>query len=262
MEIKIFENKRQMGAAAAAKAGNLLKDAIDRRGQAVFVAATGSSQFEFLEALARTPGIDWSKTVFFHLDEYIGLSATHPASFRRYLNERFIEHVYPGEVHLIQGDASDPQEECGRLNRLIAGYEVDVAFVGIGENGHLAFNDPPADFDTIEPFIIVDLDEACRRQQLGEGWFPSLDDVPRRAITMSIRQIMKTKAIICTVPDRRKAQAVEDCFTGEVSPLFPASILRQHPNTHIFLDSHSASGPTAARLAGTANFEIQWKQSP
>ena len=262
MEIKIFENKRQMGAAAAAKAADLFKDAIDRRGQVVFVAATGSSQFEFLEALARTPGIDWSRTTFFHLDEYIGLPASHPASFRRYLQDRLIEHVHPGEVHLIHGDASDPHEECGRLNRLIAGYEIDVAFVGIGENGHLAFNDPPADFQTEEPYIVVDLDEACRRQQLGEGWFSSFDEVPRRAITMSIQQIMKARAIICTVPDRRKAQAVKDCFTGEVGPFYPASILRQHPIAHIFLDSHSASGLTAARLAGTANFEIQWKQSP
>ena len=230
-----------MGQAAAAKAAALLRDAINRRGQAVFVAATGASQFEFLEALVSETGIDWSKTTLFHLDEYIGLPASHPASFRKYLQERLIQQVQPGEVHLIRGDAGDPQAECERLKRTIAAYKIDVAFVGIGENGHLAFNDPPADFITEEPFIIVDLDQACRRQQLGEGWFDSIDEVPAQAISMSIRQIMKARAIVCTVPDRRKAQAVHDCFSGEVSPRHPASILRQHPDAHIFLDSDAAT---------------------
>ena len=177
----------------------------------------------------------------FHLDEYVGLPETHRASFRGYLRERLIERVHPGTVYLIEGDAPDPQAECRRLNALIGEHEIDVSFVGIGENGHLAFNDPPADFEVTDPYIVVDLDEACRRQQLGEGWFASLDEVPRQAISMSIRQIMDSRAIICTVPDRRKAQAVHDCFTGEVTPLHPSSILRQHERAFLFLDAEAAS---------------------
>jgi glucosamine-6-phosphate deaminase len=230
-----------MAHAAARKAAQHLRDAITRQGCATFVAATGASQFEFLEVLAATPGIDWSRTMMFHLDEYIGLPGTHPASFRRYLKERLIRHVNPGEVNLIQGDANDPQGECNRLNHLISGTKLDVAFVGIGENGHLAFNDPPADFEVEDTYIIVGLDEACRRQQLGEGWFGALDEVPRRAISMSIKGIMSAQAIVCTVPDKRKAQAVRDCFTGEVSHLHPASILRKHANAHLYLDKMAAS---------------------
>ncbi len=241
MELFVFPTKLEMAQASATKAAELLKDAIARKGHATFVAATGASQFEFLDALTSMPGIDWSKTTMFHLDEYIGLPETHPASFRRYLKERLIDRVHPGTVHLIQGDAPDPQAECQRLNRLIRQYEIDVAFVGIGENGHLAFNDPPADFEVEDPYIIVELDEACRRQQLGEGWFASLDEVPQRAISMSIKQIMKSRAIVCTVPDRRKAQAVHDCLTGEITPLHPASILRQHERAYIFLDADAAS---------------------
>jgi glucosamine-6-phosphate deaminase len=230
-----------MAQAAAAKAADLLKGAIACKGHAAFVAATGISQFEFLDILISTPGIDWTRTAMFHLDEYVGLPEDHPASFRRYLRERLIERVHPGEVHLIQGDAPDPQAECQRLNRLIARHEIDVSFAGIGENGHLAFNDPPADFEVEDGYIVVELDEACRRQQLGEGWFASLEDVPRRAISMSIRQIMRSRAVICTVPDRRKAQAVHDCFSGEVTPLHPASILRRHACAYVFLDAEAAS---------------------
>jgi glucosamine-6-phosphate deaminase len=230
-----------MALAAAAKAGELLRDSIASKGRAAFVAATGASQFKFLDVLTSDPEIDWSRTSMFHLDEYIGLPETHLASFRRYLQERLIDRVHPGTVHLIQGDAPDPQAECQRLNRLIASFEIDVAFVGIGENGHLAFNDPPADFEVEDPYIIVVLDEACRRQQLGEGWFGALDEVPRRAISMSVRQIMRSRAIVCTVPDRRKAQAVYNCFTGEVSPRNPASILRQHERAYVFLDGDAAS---------------------
>ncbi len=241
MEIQIFPTKEEMGQAAAKKAAECLNEAIARKGHAVFVAATGASQFEFLDALTSIPDIDWSKTTMFHLDEYIGLPETHPASFRRYLKERLIDRVHPGTVYLIQGDAPDPEAECRRLNQIIADYEIDVAFVGIGENGHLAFNDPPADFEVEDPYIIVELDEACRRQQLGEGWFASFDEVPRRAISMSVKQIMKARNIVCTVPDRRKAQAVRDCLTGEVTPWHPASILQQHERAYIFLDAEAAS---------------------
>ncbi|HSH81442.1 MAG TPA: glucosamine-6-phosphate deaminase [Herpetosiphonaceae bacterium] len=241
MELHIFPSKTEMARAAAASAAALLQAAITDRGSATFVAATGNSQLEFLAALAAEPGVDWSRTTMFHLDEYIGLPPTHPASFRRYLQEHLIDRVRPSTVHLIQGDAPDPRAECARLNRLIGSTPIDVAFVGIGENGHLAFNDPPADFDVDDPFIVVALDDACRRQQLGEGWFGRLADVPRSAISMSITQIMQSEAIVCTVPDRRKAEAVRDCFTGEVTPLHPASILRQHSRSSIFLDAASAS---------------------
>ena len=241
MDIKVFSTKMKMAQAAADKAAAFLRAAIARHGQAVFVAATGVSQFEFLQALTAAPGIDWSKTHMFHLDEYIGIPDTHPASFRRYLRERLVERVHPGEVHFIQGDAPDLPAEIKRLNSLIAAQAVDVALVGIGENGHLAFNDPPADFEINDPYIVVELNEACRRQQLGEGWFPSLDAVPRQAVSMSIRQIMRARALVCTAPDKRKAQAVHDCFTGAITPQHPASILRSHPQAHLFLDADAAS---------------------
>ena len=241
MKIEVLRAKDEGGTAAAEKAAEILRKAIATGGQASFVAATGASQFEFLKALTKQTSIDWSRTTLYHLDEYIGLPADHPASFRRYLRERLIDPVHPGRVHFIQGDVEDPMAECARLNRMISGDRIDVAFVGIGENGHLAFNDPPADFRAEEPYRIVELDEACRRQQMNEGWFPSLADVPRLAISMSIRQIMKSEAIVGTVPEKRKAQAVKQCLEGEVSPWHPASILREHPNVTIYLDQDSAS---------------------
>lgn len=241
MEIAIYPTRLETSRQAAEQAAGLLRAAIAERGRAVFIAATGASQFDFLEALTAAPGIDWSKTVMFHLDEYVGLPVDHPASFRGYLMQRLVEKVYPGEVILINGDAPDLAAEIDTLNQRIAAETVDVAFVGIGENGHLAFNDPPADFKTQQPYIVVNLDEACRRQQLGEGWFPTFEDVPTQAVSMSIQQIMKSRHIICTVPDGRKAQAVRDCFTGEITPLHPASILRQHPRCAVFLDEDSAA---------------------
>jgi glucosamine-6-phosphate deaminase len=241
IDIRILPDKRALGRAAAEEAASLLKDAIARQGQAQVVAATGASQFEFLEALTGTPGIDWKKTVFFHLDEYVGLADTHPASFRRYLRERIVDRVRPGAFHFIMGDAADPAAECRRLGALIRDRPVDVAFVGIGENGHLAFNDPPADFETREPYLVVELDEACRRQQLGEGWFETLEDVPRRAISMSVAQILRCQRIVCVVPDARKARAVRDSVRGGVSPLRPASALQQHEATTVYLDPDSAA---------------------
>jgi glucosamine-6-phosphate deaminase len=241
MKLQILDTKEKAARLAARKAAGILREAIASKGRASFIAATGKSQLEFLENLVNDSSIDWSKTRMFHLDEYIGLPATHPASFRRYLKERFIDKVNPGAIQLINGDSENPEEECERLNQLIVGKTIDVAFVGIGENGHLGFNDPGADFETETPFIIVNLDEACRRQQLGEGWFSDLPDVPERAITMSIRQIMKSRHIVCTVPGKRKAQAVKNCLEKEISAEYPASILRRHPNAFIFLDKNSAS---------------------
>ena len=240
MKVKTFETKKEMGKAAAKEAAKILISAIKEKGEAVFVAATGASQFEFLKALTSISSIDWSRTTMFHLDEYIGIPENHPASFRKYLKEKLINKVHPGAVHLIKGEAEDPELECGRLNRIIGKKEIDVSFVGIGENGHLAFNDPPADFDTKRPYIVVKLDEACRRQQLTEGWFNSLKEVPHKAISMSIKQVMKSRNIICTVPDARKAQAVKDCLEGTISPEHPASILRKHKEVFLFLDKDSA----------------------
>ncbi|MBA7571326.1 Glucosamine-6-phosphate deaminase 1 [subsurface metagenome] len=257
MKIGIYETKKEMGKLAAEKAAEFLKEAIKEKNEAVFVAATGASQFEFLEALTSISSIDWSKTVMFHLDEYTGISETHPASFRKYLKEKLINKVHPSAIYLINGDSEDPQLECERLNKIISRKEVDVSFVGIGENGHLAFNDPPADFNVAKPYIAVELDEACRRQQVGEGWFSTLQEVPRRAISMCIKQIMKSKNIICTVPDSRKAQAVKNCLEGYISPHNPASILRRHERVFLFLDKNSAkllkrkrSRPTGWEMKG------------
>ena len=241
MEIQVLDTKEMCGLAAADTACEVLEKALAGKEHACFIAATGVSQFDFLKALTGKRSIDWKRTTMYHLDEYIGLPSDHPASFRRYLQERLIDPAKPGKVHLIQGDAEDPYAECGRLNALFPREGIDVAFLGIGENGHLAFNDPPADFETEEPYIVVELNEACRQQQLGEGWFATLEEVPRRAISMSIRQILKAGTIICTAPDKRKAEAVKHCLEGEISANHPASILRRHPNVFMYLDRDSAS---------------------
>jgi glucosamine-6-phosphate deaminase len=219
----------------------LIRNAIEVKGSANIILATGISQFETLQQMISVKEIDWSKVQMFHLDEYIGLAADAPASFRNYLNQRFVSQVPALKAaYLIDGE-TDPQQECERLGNLIRENPIDVALIGIGENGHLAFNDPPADFDTEEPYIIVELDEACRKQQVGEGWFASTDDVPKSAISMSVRQILRSAQIICSVPGMRKAVALRNCFNGTVSNLFPASILQQHPNCHCYLDKLSAS---------------------
>src|SRR5262245_37973172 len=206
--IRVFNNKIQLGEAAARQAADAIERAISQSGRARIIAATGMSQFEFLNALTKTPGVDWAKVEMFHLDEYIGLPITHPASFRKYLLERLIEAVGITRYHLLDGEA-DPVDVCKRAGREISAAPIDVAFVGVGENGHLAFNDPPADFETDEPYIVVDLDEACRRQQVGEGWFAALDEAPKRAISMSVKQILKAREIVCVAPDARKAEAVK-----------------------------------------------------
>ena len=248
MMIKCFDDKKEMARVAADQAASILRDTIQKQGKARLIAATGAAQFEFLEALTTLPAIDWKRVEMFHLDEYIGLPETHPASFCRFLKERLIQKTGMVHYHLLNGD-EDPAEVIRRTGEALQSEAIDVAFVGIGENGHLAFNDPPADFETEEPYIIVTLDEPCRRQQLGEGWFDSLADVPRRAISMSVRQILKTKQILCIVPDARKANAVKACFDGEISPLAPASILRTHPNTTVYLDKNSAALLRPATLA-------------
>jgi glucosamine-6-phosphate deaminase len=238
--LKVFPDKDSLGREAARQAATAMRAAIAARGTARIVAAAAASQFEFLEALTSTPDLDWQGVELFHLDEYVGLPMEHPASFRRFLRERLIEKAGLQKIHFLAGE-KNPAEVCREVGQVLSAAPVDVAFIGIGENGHLAFNDPPADFETEEPYLVVRLDEACRRQQVGEGWFPTLADVPEHAISMSVRQILKAREIICVAPDERKALAVRDCFAGEITPMAPASILRTHPNATVFLDTHSAS---------------------
>src|SRR5262249_46357878 len=249
--IKCFNDKREMAKVAADHAASILRETIQKHGHSRLIAATGAAQFAFLEARRALPGINWKNVEMFHLDEYMGLPASHPASFCRFLQERLIQKAGIVHHHLLNGE-EDPAEVIRRTGKALLSAPIDVAFVGIGENGHLAFNDPPADFETEEPYLVVTLDEACRRQQLGEGWFATLEDVPRRAISMSVRQILKTRQIVCIVPDARKAKAVNGCFDGEISPLAPASILRTHPNTTIYLDKESAALLRPATLASAS----------
>ena len=240
MVIKVYEDKASLGRAAAERAAVSLRRAIQGGGRARIIAAAGASQFEFLDALTAMPNIEWPRVEMFHLDEYIGLPVSHPASFRKYLHERLINKTGIIKYHFLEGDG-DVAAVVAKISVELTAAPIDVAFVGIGENGHLAFNDPPANFQTEEPYIIVELDERCRLQQVGEGWFKDLSEVPQRAISMSVRQILKTTEIVCIVPDARKAQAVKSCFEGEVSPLAPASILRTHSNTTVFLDKLSSA---------------------
>lgn len=240
MNVTVFRDKYALASAAAAEAAAVIQCAISERGYARIIAATGASQFEFLEQLTKIPDIDWKQVEMFHLDEYLELPASHPASFRKYLRERLIDTVGITRFHLLDGER-DPHTVIAEVSAEIRKEPIDIAFVGIGENGHLAFNDPPADFETDEAYIVVALDDACRRQQLGEGWFESLEEVPRRALSMTVRQVLKAKQIIAVVPDARKAPAVAKCFQGEVSPMAPASILRTHSNTTIYLDRESAA---------------------
>jgi glucosamine-6-phosphate deaminase len=241
MLVKLFKDKISMAHAAAGQAAAAISRAIEERGRARIVAATAASQLEFLDALTHEPGIDWPKVEAFHLDEYIGLPATHPGSFRKMLMEQLIRKTGIVDYHLLEGDAADPSEVARNVGRRLLSAPVDVAFLGVGENGHIAFNDPPADFTTEVPYIIVNLDEACRRQQVGEAWFGDISQVPRRAISMSPRQILKARELIVVVPDQRKAQAVKACLEGEISPQVPASILRQHRNAALYVDTESAS---------------------
>jgi glucosamine-6-phosphate deaminase len=240
MQVKVLPDKTAIAKAAAAQAAAGIKNAIGARGEARIIAATGASQFEFLEELVKAPGIDWKKVEMFHLDEYLGIPVTHPASFRKYLRERLIEKTGITRYHLLNGEG-DVKKAIEGVSREIRKAPVDIAFVGIGENGHLAFNDPPADFETEEAYIVVDLDNACRKQQLGEGWFKTFDDVPKQAISMTIKQVLKAKEIIAVVPDARKAPAVAACLQGDIGPMAPASILRTHANTTVYLDPHSAA---------------------
>ena len=241
MILKILEDTSSLARVAAKQATASIQRAIGERGCCRLILATGNSQIEFLEALTGKEAIDWAKVEAFHLDEYVGVTETHPASFRKFLLERVIRKSGIVKYYFLEGDAADVAEAIRRVSIPLNSQPIDLAFVGIGENGHIAFNDPPADFATEEPYIVVELDEACRRQQVGEGWFADISQVPRQAISMSPRQILRAKEIIAVVPDQRKAQAVKMCLEGEVRPAAPASILRRHPNATIYLDRNSAS---------------------
>jgi len=253
MTIRVFGGKVALGRAAAVQAADIIRRAIGERGAARILVATGSSQLEFLDALTAAPDLAWPRVEMFHLDEYVGLPAGHPAGFRRYLLERLIRRTGITRYHLLDGEM-DPEGTCERVGRLLAAAPVDTAFVGIGENGHVAFNDPPADFEIDAPYLIVRLDEACRRQQVGEGWFRTIGDVPERAITISVRQIMKARVVISVVPDARKAEAVRRSLEGPIGPETPASILRTHPDATLYLDQTSASllAPGTLRRSASA----------
>lgn len=239
MEIHIANTPNELGVAAGKKAAELINKAIKQNGKSNIILATGASQFETLNQLIKED-IDWSKVTMFHLDEYIDLPESAPASFRKYLKERFLDKVSPLKaVYLINGE-TDPEAECMRLGELITENPIDIALVGIGENGHLAFNDPPADFETKRPYLVVNLDKECRMQQFGEGWFKTIEEVPAQAISMSVQQIIKSTHIVCSVPDSRKAQAVKDCLEQSVSNRYPSSILQDHPSCNCYLDKASA----------------------
>jgi glucosamine-6-phosphate deaminase len=241
LNVKIFANKDEMGKAAAISIAQKLNAAIAEKDFANLILATGASQFQFLEHLQQL-AIDWKKITVFHLDEYKGMPVTHPASFRKYLKERILDKVQPKAVHYLNGDAPDAETEVLRYENLLKAHPIDMACIGIGENGHIAFNDPPvADFNDPKLVKVVELDEACRKQQLGEGWFPTFDDVPTHALSLTIPAIMGCKAISCVVPDERKSEAVFNTLNAEISTAYPATILRTHPDTILYLDEGSAS---------------------
>jgi len=245
VQVNVSPSKTEVGSTAAKHAAKSLQRVLAASDTARIIAATGASQLDFLQFLTATPGIDWHRVEMFHLDEYIGLPVDHPASFRKYLTERFIKKTGIRRYHLLDGE-TNPEEVVRIVGDELKSAPIEIAFVGIGENGHLAFNDPPADFETEDPYIIVELDQACRAQQVNEGWFKSIPEVPSRAISMSVKQILKSKEIITIVPGAQKAKAVKACLEGEISPIAPASILRTHPNTTIYLDTESASLLTEA----------------
>ncbi|MBN9455714.1 MAG: glucosamine-6-phosphate deaminase [Bosea sp.] len=241
IEMHVAADKDVLGRQAAALGAQAIREAIARDGAASIIVATGASQFEMLAHLVEAEGIDWSKVTAFHLDEYVGLPESHPASFRRYLRERFLAPLKNTPTFVPVDGEGDAAAAVKQLNRQIAGRRICVCFAGIGENCHLAFNDPPADFETGEPYLVVTLDDACRQQQFGEGWFPSFDAVPQQAISMSIRQILKSELIVLSVSDSRKAEAAKAALEGPVSNLSPASILQTHPRTVLFIDPAAAA---------------------
>jgi glucosamine-6-phosphate deaminase len=241
MLLRVFPDRISLSQSAAVQAATGIRRAISESGRARVVAATAASQVQFLDALTKAPEVDWTQVELFHLDEYIGLPISHPGSFRKMLLDQLVRKTGITNYHLLDGDTRDPSSVARELSKQVASAPIDIAFLGIGENGHLAFNDPPADFKTETPYIIVNLDEACRQQQVGEAWFKNIDQVPKQALSMSVRQVLKAKELLAVVPDSRKAAAIQACFEGEVTPMAPASVLRTHPDATVYLDTASAS---------------------
>ncbi len=242
LAVRIHESSELMARDAAATAHAHVREALSRQKTAAVILASASSQVRFLEVLVGLPGIDWSRLVLFHMDEYLGMSADHPASFRRFMRERVEAIVHPGAFHYIDGDASEPLKECGRYARLLGTHPIDLCCLGIGENGHIAFNDPPvADFADPSLVKLVKLDEVCRQQQVGEGCFPTLAAVPQYAFTLTIPALCSARKMVCVVPEKRKAQAVRGALSGPVTTVCPASILREQGHCALFLDEDSAS---------------------
>jgi glucosamine-6-phosphate deaminase len=240
LQVRIFNNKAEMGDDSADFVSWHLQDAIQKNDYANLILATGTSQYPFLESLKKKH-VEWQKITVFHLDEYLGISDRHPASFRKYLKERILDLVHPREIYFLNGDAQNIKAELRNYEALLKSHPVDVACIGIGENGHIAFNDPPvADFNDPHWVKVVQLDEACRKQQYGEGWFPTLDDVPGEALSLTIPAIMNSKTISCVVPDERKSTAVFNALYGEISTSCPASVLRRHSDALLFLDINAA----------------------
>ena len=241
MKIHVDSTAEQMGNRAAQETARRIRAAVQANGVCRILLSTGASQFEMLDALTKMEDIPWNQVVMFHLDEYVGMPMTHPASFRKYLKERFIDKVHPGAYFFVNGEG-DIQKNIETLTKEIRKAPIDIALVGIGENGHIAFNDPPADFETHEAYIVVNLDERCKKQQLGEGWFATMADVPNQAISMTVYQIMQSKAILSVVPGLRKAQAIQNTLEApQVTNRIPATKLREHSDWELFLDSDSAA---------------------
>ena len=239
--IQVYPSRASLGAAAAERAAALITRAIEEHGRARVIAATGNSQLPLVEALVAQP-VDWKSVELFHMDEYAGMSAQHPASFRLWIRTRLAEKVHPLKTHYLEGDAVDLEAEIARYSRLLLEAPVHLAFVGFGENGHIAFNDPPvADFRDPATVKKVSLDEPCRKQQAGEGHFPDLASVPTEAVTITCTGLFRANAWVCCVPERRKAEAVRNALEGPISEACPASLVRRHPNASVFLDAESAS---------------------
>ena len=240
--VNVYQSKQDTSEAAALEAVTLLRGALAKRGAARMIVGTGNSQDDLVHALVQAPGVDWSRMEVFHMDEYVGMSAEHPASFRRWLKTHLVDIVHPGKAHYLQGDAADLSQECERYAALLHSAPIDICFIGFGENGHIAFNDPGvADFH--DPFAVkrVTMDELCRRQQVGEGHFPTLEAMPKEALTLTCPELLRAEHLICTVPDLRKAEAVKNALTGPITEACPSSLVRTHPAVAIYLDADSAS---------------------
>ena len=241
MPVKIFDTNQALGKAAATDLGNILKDHIAASGQAAVIFATGNSQLSFFRALRQLEGLLWNKVTIFHMDEYLGMEASHPASFRRYLHEKIVDFIHPENFFGIEGDTLNIEAELARYESLLQDYRPVACVLGIGENGHLAFNDPPADFNAKNDIQVVELAQSARQQQVGEGHFASLEDVPKQAITLTIPTLLRPRHVLAVVPESRKAHAVKAALEGPISPDCPASILRSQDHVALYLDQESAS---------------------